>query len=403
MNRLILIAAALILAVAIVGWTTETRVMTLGDANNILKDEANIFLYPSTITFYKNIVLGEVDNTGLYRVGSNFDLGQSWGTIGVYLDKKGLALSTYDYRPNIGTSGIDNRLNLFYGKSFRGMDFGTALSLYRDSYQVENDTTNQEQQSNTSLSLVVGFTLNKCLDLTVGATFDSWTWKGDTSEVISEPEGNNVAFKLLGRYYAVFTDKVNFIPHAGFSFETGGFNIGNYPSASVADSQKVKWKDLMFDLGCGVNIHPTDRILMLLDLGVILSKSTSNLEFTGGDFDTLNLPEVTSSVLDFPYFRLGLEGQVTKWWDIRLGAIKRWENTSDEQVWIYTYYNSVEVKNPIFKYGEGLTVTYIGSGFHFNHLDLDIWMDPNFVLKGPNFISGYSGQLATMASLKYRW
>jgi len=48
MKKLVLSALVLVLVFALAGYATETRVMTMGDANNIVKDVNNIWMYPST-------------------------------------------------------------------------------------------------------------------------------------------------------------------------------------------------------------------------------------------------------------------------------------------------------------------------------------------------------------------
>ena len=90
MKKLLFSALALTLILALAGWATETRVTTLGEANNILKDEANIFLYPSTINMYRALVLGEVNNDyygdygeALYSVGAHYDFGEGKGVVGL--------------------------------------------------------------------------------------------------------------------------------------------------------------------------------------------------------------------------------------------------------------------------------------------------------------------------------
>lgn len=97
-----------------------------------------------------------------------------------------------------------------------------------------------------------------------------------------------------------------------------------------------------------------------------------------------------------PYFKVGLEGHVTKWWDLRLGAVKRWVGTSQEELLTAT----TKAQD---KYGYATTATYLGSGVHFGNFSLNVSVDPNFVLKGPNFVSGYTGYMASMASIKYKW
>ncbi len=374
MKRILLATLALTLILVLAGWATETRVLTLGNANNIVKDEANILLYPSTINMYRAIVLGEVNTSGLYKVGAHYDFGEGKGVIGLYVDKTPLGIWWPPQQPDpTPNTGVDNRLNLFYGRPFGTTQFGLALSLNSDSYKSETSGDNTEQK-NMDLGLQVGLTLQEKLDLTLGFNMLTWTNTDAAGDDVSKPKGN-FSFNLGGRYWFAYSDEVDFIPHVGFMSHSGGYE--------VTGGSTVEETEMMFDLGWGVNIRPVDRVLLLFDLGINYDNNKTTTTPTGG-----TATEVKTTIMNLPYYKIGLEGHVTKWWDVRLGATKYWtgEKVADS-------------------YSEGFaaTDTYLGSGFNFGNLTLDAWLDPNFVLNGPNFVSGYSAPLAYMASIKYTW
>ncbi|MFQ5454419.1 MAG: hypothetical protein ACE5D6_09575, partial [Candidatus Zixiibacteriota bacterium] len=86
----------------------------------------------------------------------------------------------------------------------------------------------------------------------------------------------------------------------------------------------------------------------------------------------------TGTVL--PYFKIGLDADVFKWMDIRLGATSYWTSEKDED-------NNV---TPPFKLTSSWTQnnTYLGFGFHWNRLHVDTYTDPQIFLQGFDFISG---------------
>lgn len=368
MKKLVLSALVLVLIFALVGTATETRVMTLGNANNIVKDEANILLYPSTINFYRNIVLGEFDSGGLYRVGGHYDFGEDKGVVGLYLDQMGLGIDPM-YMPDPGLDGmVDNRLNLFYGRPFGDILFGMGFSLYSESYTSEM-TGDDTEESNMGLGLQLGLTLmEERLDIAAGFDFGTWTYVDAAGDDVTEPE-SNMTINLGGRYWHEFNEEVYFVPHLGFVYDMGGYT-------DVPLDVTTEWTEMMFDVGFGVNIMPDDNVLFLFDFGIMYDTFTLDVAGT----------EATTSYMQLPYFKVGLEGYVTSWWDVRLGAVKYWESVSIDDV---------------SSMGFASTSTYLGTGFHFGDLDIDVYLDESFATWGPNFVSNYTGPLAMMTSVKY--
>ncbi len=371
MKKLLLSTLTLVLIFSLAGWATETRVLTLGDANNIVKDEANILLYPSLINMYKNVVLGEVDGGGFYRLGAHYDFGEDKCVVGLYLDRRGLGIEP-GIMPDPGGDGmVDNRLNLFYGRPFGETYFGMAFSLYSESHTTDAD---DREEKNMDLGLQLGLTmLEEKLDLTAGFTYGTWTWADSAGDDVTEPE-TNMSINLGGRYWYEFNDEVNFVPHLGFRYDMGGY------TDSPTDAT-YKMNAMMFDLGWGANIMPDDHVLLLFDFGIMYQSTTYE-----------NGADITDTEMNLPYFKVGLEGYVTKWWDIRMGAVKRWvsESYEDADKWGYTSMYSNDELSP-----------YLGTGLHFGPLDIDIYMNDQFALNGPYFVSGNYTQLAYMTSIKY--
>lgn len=430
MKKMLLVSTIVILIFAVAASATETRVLTMGDANMIVKDENNIWLFPSTINMYPNLILGEVGTwttyqydpyyedydqsmqTDLYRVGGHYSFGEDRGIVGLYFDKKGLMIDP-DIQPDPGWDmSTDQRINLFYGRPLMDIDFGLAFSLYRDSYSVEEsgDSLNvpeETEESNTGWGLALGATLlEDKLDLAVGISKVSWTYKDWEGKDVTEPE-SNTSFGFNARYWYNFNDEVDFVPHLGVQFLSFGYTFPADSSEEVYWSSKGTDKMTTIDLGCGWNLRPQERILLVGDVGVAFISEKYEDETTyylmePFEPDTTYSYEWKYSDNYLPYFRLGLEGEVAKWWDVRLGVVKRWVGSKMEYPADWDWEN----QNRTVKEGYATTDTYLGSGFHFGNLDLDIWLDPAFVLNGPNFVSGKSydeSNLASMASIKYTW
>ena len=57
MRKLIILTIVLVMAMATASFATYTRVVTMGNNNNILLDDANVWLYPSRINQYPNLAI----------------------------------------------------------------------------------------------------------------------------------------------------------------------------------------------------------------------------------------------------------------------------------------------------------------------------------------------------------
>lgn len=364
MKKLVLGAIVIVLSFTLVATATETRVMTLGNVNNIVKDNANVFLFPSTINFYRNIAVAEVNDGEFWRFGAHYDFGEDKGVVGLYYDQYGMMLDP-GYTPVSFDGMIDNRLELLYGRPLGDNYFGLGVCFYSDSYMSEASDDDTEEKT-FALGVDLGLTMmEQALDLAVGFMMGpNWTFVDANGDDVSEPDGN-MSFNLGGRYWHEFNDEVWFVPHLGFDYSTFG----------VKEAYKETCMNL--DLGWGVNIMPADAVLLLFDFGIMYG--TCKYEPEGGD-------ESTTTMMTLPYFKGGLEGHVFDWWDVRFGAVRYWNNETEEDM---------------YKMGWATTGTYLGSGLHFGNLDIDVWMDPDFALNGPYFVSGNATMMAYQASLTY--
>jgi hypothetical protein len=397
MKRLLFGAVLLTFIFALTCGATDTRVLTLGQANMIVKDDANILTeffglnpmadhqvgFPQLISMYRGMVVGDVSSSvsgTLYRVGAHYDMGEGKSVIGVYVDNR-----PWPYNPSLSPNqpmpeagGVGNRLNLIYGRPLGDMEVGLNLMLFSNSHTIEDSGTFNMTQSNMGLGVNLGLTMMENLDLGLGIRMGSWKNEDANGTAISEPKSN---FGIIfgGRYWWKYNDQVDFVPHLQFVMDGAGFSIPN--TGEFTD------KSTTITVGMGANVRPVDRVLLLFDLGVNLETETLESSPTSG-----TATEDKYTHMDFPYYKIGLEGEVTKWWDVRLGAVKMWHSAKDELQ-----------SGGVEKRGTTSTSTYLGSGFHFGNLTLDAWIDPDFVLRGPNFISGYNQDLAGQVSILYAW
>jgi hypothetical protein len=353
--------------VAVVG-ATETRTTTMGDVNHIVKDDFNIWIWPQTLTLYPDRMIGEFIGNDFHTAGGHFAVGM--GVLGVYFTD-GVDYAPWIWVPypvwSVGRSPVpdgllDQRIDLFYAHTLGELQGGLGLFLYGEGweYDEEND---ESARSDGAFGVTLGGTM---AGFEAGAFLGtvSWEEKDEDGETIVESDGT-LALGLLGRYW-----------YAGLALTSWGETAGDTKTESTA---------FVLGLGVGVNHHATESVMAVADAGMMISGGTDKIE-NATDF------EESWARVSVPYFRLGVEADVFKWMDFRMGAAKFWNAWAIEE-------------DDGDKYAEGWADTdlYVGAGFHFRNLDIDAMIDPGFFQRGPYFVSGSSGNLTQMVSVRYTW
>ena len=154
----------------------------------------------------------------------------------------------------------------------------------------------------------------------------------------------------------------------------------------------------------GTNFQVSDDVMTVTDFGIAFySNKSENTWITDPDVDPTVVQEQVydSSGSALPYFKLGLDGKVLKWLDLRIGASTTW----DSGEWTH---DSVINPDPgdtsyteIQKDNGADTDLYLGAGMHWGNLSIDVQMETDFMENGPNFISGENDVLFNRVSMKY--
>lgn len=357
MNRWWNLQLALILIVSLLcGYVmaSDTRVTTMGGVNNVIIDDANMWLYPHTITKYPKLFNAEYSSgSDFSRIGGNFPLsdGSDPRVIGVYF---------YENAPIVfgppGTNqpqfnGVDlpnHRLSLFYGQNLGGNPYGIALD-YTSASEKSEAPGDETERSNFNLDLLVSGGVTEKLELAAGISF--WDYKDiDAAGTDLVETSGNLLYQLFGRYWIRSTGNSMPVVHLGFANMT-----------QTVDS--VDYTDFLIELGMGFDYQAQEDILLVTDFGFIyLSDKISD---AGTD--------TKSSFTALPYFRAGIDAALFKWLDFRAGVSSFWNSDKYEDVAKYKYVN---------------TNTFLGAGFHWGKLDIDAQIQPEFLRNGPYFISG---------------
>jgi hypothetical protein len=416
-------------------FATNTRVLTMGDNNEILLDEANIWLYPSRVFDYPDIAIADFvgyDAGFGTKDGAQFDgddfYFHEFGVHWKFGEEKPWVLGTYffnsegqfgdeaylsalmlpvglkrglDYAGTIFPSGnwgvvpdldftpddyTNRRLALFYGRPLGTHKFGFSFQYLHSSQNLELDAGGTLQttmeRSFTRYNFGVGLTEGGGLwDVSAMIQMLTWTdkdWDGTALVDETKPSGNMMV-DLNGRYFWSSGGPITWVPHAKFMF--GKFESEDFDNDVGVGPDIYKYNVLHAQLGWGMHYQPAANMLAVLDFGAAYTKWDSEEDNTSFDGSTSTVFEDNLKIITLPYFRMGFEGQVFSWMDVRFGATSYWRDMEIEEI-------DDGTTDEIYSENFPDNMTYLGFSFNFGNLTIDTFSDPELFLEGFNFISG---------------
>jgi hypothetical protein len=342
----------------------------MGEANNVIRDDDNIWTWPQTLTMYPDQMTAEVWGPTLNSIGGHWGIKDC--VLGLYFSNS----SWYNpYAPMLP----DQKLDLFLAQEMNGMPLGAMLSVYGASHTKDYTVpaTDKTTTSATGLGISLGVTLMEKLEASFSFATFSWTDEDAAGDMVTEPAGNT-DIMVGARYWMEMSDRYTLIPYAAFAFGGAG---GKDAAKNEIDSSYST-----ITLGLGNNIHVGEDVLLVSDVGIQMNPSSVEMKPATGE----SVKEEMSSTL-MPYYRAGLEATISKKLTLRLGAVKEWTKDVEKD----------DDNEETMSYAG--TRLYLGAGYHLGNFSLDAEMDPGFLTRGPYFISGTPGTLAYMVSLRYIW
>jgi hypothetical protein len=417
MKKLLILTLAALMLLGSVAYATNTRVMVMGESNNILLDEANIWLYPSRINMYPNIAIAEVgvvDNDYYFddQYGTLAQFGVHWKfceknpwVLGTYLSHDRFSGTNYDGQLGIGYQMlpfrypsydlIDNgwfpwpptptswegnqRITLFYGRKLGNTPFGFRFSKFHSSWKQEGSdpTSPKNNQSLGEYDFAFGLTdQNGKWDATIGVNLLTWTYQNSSGVDLTKPSGN-MSIYAQGRLFKQINPQWTIVPNAGIIFGTYEAEFYNGGSPTNTQVRTESYMSTTFWAGLGAQYTPVTNVLAVVEGGFGYNNSKIENKPVAGTTSAQK-----ANFLTLPYIRIGLEGKVFDWMDLRAGANSYWQRAKFE-----------DEPNPFgekekFNYPDDRT--FIGAGLHFGNLHIDTYTNPAILLNGFNFISGNS-------------
>ena len=390
MKKLIFITLILTLVLAMSAFGSRTRVLTMGNNNTILVDDANIWQFPSRINDYPGLAIGQIDGGDVSQFGVHWKLGddRSW-VFATYFDNQspfqdddllGSSLVPFDF------ALLDNRrIHAFYGSRLGGHSFGARLSLFHSSQEFNQDPAEGDSKEAFGYyQLALGLTADDgSWDLAVNGATGSWTDE-DTLGITQTDADGYYDFSVEGRLFWDSGPNYSYVPHAMVQFSKRG--IDTLDATGIIQTRE-KFTGFLFELGIGQVYTPSNNVEAVIDFGILYSRVKD--EFEDNTVSPVTTTEVTFKTRTIPFFKLGLDAEVFSWMDVRFGATSFWDRFSADD-------NVSEVK---FNFANN--DTFLGFGFHWGHFHVDTYADPQLFLEGFNFISGGSEDMNFQISATY--
>lgn len=407
MKRLIIFSVMLMFLFGAMAYATNTRVETMGMANNIVMDEANISLYPSVINYYPKLFLGEFSGDYYWKAGASFLVGENSRkpfVMGGYFSRVPFTPTIVSTLQSMGVlppgdASASHRIEFHYGREVNQLPVGFTFSYFNSGEEYDDSAlVNDEKSSLSRFEFGLGISpMMKKLDLGAHLAFTTWTNEDyvlaqDAVVDMTKPTGN-IMFDFNARYWMPPVGKYVLIPHLGFSYDKQGIELYGDDAGTWTVLETYKTTDLMLDLGLGMNYEAAPDILVIADLGFALDNY--KLEYVD-ELDAANNTDTEDKMFVLPYFRVGLDAKVFNWLDLRSGVHTRWEKMTHEP------YTVGLTEFDKYTTSEAVTSTFLGAGFNWGQLYIDAEVNTDFIENGPYFVSGDDTvDLFEQISLKY--
>jgi hypothetical protein len=445
MKKALILSLVMVTIMSLSAFATQTRTYTMGDNNNILLDDNNIWLYPSRINNYPNIAVGELSDGDFYNFGVNFKFNEKkpW-VLGTYFSGNGTEYP-YAYGSNywghsfgdqFSSLPSNRRVDLLYGRQLGSMNFGfgftyvhssqksvdtTTVYWYDYAYRSANATPYEQRYSRYAFTLGLTPTdgsWDVAAYLSLGTWKEDWTAKNGyyetptfndtlTQHYSGKPDGY-MDFALRARYFYKMNPTITLVPHADLMFGKHAdkvtwdstwvmHNGADTSLANINRGWKYSTKLTSFGAGCGMNYTPVTNVRAVLDFGFSVNHVKVDTTFNYGyaevpitTYDTTwsksHSWKENTTVL--PYWKLGLEGDVFSWMVARFGVTSNWTNVT-----------SMNTRGT--KTNSANNETYLGLGFNWNRLHVDCQVDPALFTDGFYFISGRENTMNWQMSVLY--
>lgn len=405
MKRTVVLLFALSFLITSAGFSTITRVKTMGRVNQYILDDANVFLYPSMIVKYSNRFLFDAGEDGTLPLSQQIGVRGFNGIAGGFFyglddyNHLGFVVNANDRSSGngmtVGVGGmytfpvtLDDFIGIFYGYDAEMVDVGVEIDLSSSKNSATAPDTAKFEDTVSKFGIRGGITY----DMTNGDMFNAaFTFLNtsftDESPGVSDPVAEADGYKTIAASARLFhkaNEEVTLVP----AFEWVNMTEGvNWDSGTDADTDKEldEHKTNQIFASLGANINPNEKTLVVAAAGIKLESEETTDQGEKQSDDSFKY---------LPFLKAGIEAEVKSWCDFRAGVEKQLWSSKHEP-------DTPSTGNPTTETGGSDFQGFIGAGFYVADLVIDAQISTDFLHRGPYFISGSAADLNSRITLLY--
>ncbi len=447
---------------------TVSRTAGLGYLNKYVKDDVNIWLFPHAV--HENANLVNLELTGLPNSNPLNDSGNpvlplsathldsvhfangGGAIIGInkeltlgmwfsdyenafvsrFLTDHSLNTTTSFVNQNFGANTIQNanrKFDFFAAYNLEevtGMNSTVGLHIIMGSSDYyhspdigEKETTQnpaKERDQDYAGETERGFGLGFGSQINDFISFDSgfqWissglNFKPNNVAMIDETGGSQV--DLHARAFIGLDEKWEIVPALSLSHQSfAGTAYYNLPAGQKIDKLENVFREKdssnQVDISSAIHLKANDHLHWWGVVGALLT----HYQYFHENLDGLVVNNIIDRDFDsFPYFKSGIEGDITSWLQLRFGVVKYLFSQKDSVTGASIKTNSDGEKEsvgfeadtrsdePLFKY-------FVGVTGHYKNFFVDGVLDPMFFERGPYLVSGAGSNLFLKTSLGFHF
>jgi hypothetical protein len=333
-SKVLLLVMAGLVAYAPLAGATSSRVNSLGNIENYIADDVNLFDWYAPVTQYGNMVWGELGDfnggTGTtdQMLGVANDCGRV-GTFGMFLMDEQSSPWEYDLTgmggPAVGGEDIYTKFVVRWGYDLENATIG--LGFDRADQEEQTSSTLENHRSLTQFGGGVSLGVGDLSTLDLAASYGAASYERDVSvggNAVKISEDDNTSINVRGRMMYDWKEDVQLVPFASFTSQSLSLKAD---STAVDDALQVN----------GTNAKMTS---IMGGVGMNVAVNGDNMLFFGAEIEHMKLepakteqfgtPTPELKYLTLPKFYLALESGVTDWLTARVGGTHTLVRMQDE-------------------------------------------------------------------------
>ncbi|MDZ7304712.1 MAG: hypothetical protein ONB44_21500, partial [candidate division KSB1 bacterium] len=368
--------ALAVLLFEISAFASTTRVRSMGDVGLIFRDHSNIWLFPSNVTRFGNLVIlelgGQRELIDYLPAQAGFDPSGgaliSFGVnqqhvIGGFFGDSSERLPFAPVDPITGQPvAMNRRMDLFYGMNQAHTSFGWQLTYASGGHQSSSTFGSTNNARARLLGLAFGVThasdKSGTLDATLRYEYHSYEVMRASRADERSRGGHHV--NLLSRWVKTLNERVEIVPFLGFAIGSDGRDLGNSQTEDLTQSRIFS--------GTGLNFQPDSINVFSLGFSLLRARET-----TTTDFGTSAI-KLTQTTWRLPFVFGGVETTLFKCLQVRFGFQKALQSVSRKTRTVGLASNDESED----KRSEGPFELAFGLGIHHRQLTIDFSLDPDY-------------------------